>query len=165
MNKLKLINRMPISITVLIILILVHFIYKYDLCFLINDEIIFDLILIGLLLAINNFLTESNTKELVASETNTIMTLSLLFHNLLTLRYLIYRSKKIYEVNMVHIIKYLNSIQSSIFHNCAGLSYYNVLISFKNVLVQKLNTSVNLKNTNLMNLLKFFLDNKLSHSI
>jgi len=144
-----------------IILITFHLLYKYDLPFIMNDEIIFDLVLIGLLASGNKLITRTNIKESVYQEMDNLKTMYFLFYNLIVSRCVVYRAKRFNVVSLILIVNYLNSLQPEILQSCASLIFYNVIVSSKNMLSSKLSASVYLKNFTLKNLLKLSFDNKL----
>lgn len=160
-NKLKLVDYLSAPIYGFIILIILHLLCKYDLPFLMNDEIIFDLVLIGLLVFGNNLITRTNIKTSVYQEVDNLKTMNFLFYNLIVSRCLVYRVKKFNAVSFLFVANYLNGFQPEILEGCASLVFNNVTLSSKSILSSKLSASIYLKNFILKNLLKLSLNNKL----
>lgn len=141
-------NFMPSFI--LIMLPLLWFIYNYELVYLLNDEIIFDCVLLLLVIYINSLLSTSNLKVNFEEQKQFCKLSIFILYYLVTFRYLVLRKKKHEQSNLIAIVRYLDGLQSDVFSKYTSKVYSNIINDIKDHLLYKLRTIISMKRVELV---------------
>lgn len=134
---------------------------NYELFYLLNDEIIFDCVLLFLVIYINSLLSSMNFKSYLDDQEHSIKISTFILYYLVTSRYFLLRKKKYDDASLIIVIEYLNKIQKSIFEQYTTKVYSNIVNDIKDHLLYKLRTIVSMKRVELVQSIKHSYKDKL----
>lgn len=123
---------------------------NYEIIYLLNDEIIFDCVLLLLVIYVNSLLSTSNLKStLDAQEQFHKLSIFILYY-LITSRYFLLRKKKYELSNLLVIFSHLDNLQPIIFKQYTAKVHANVVNDIKDHLLIKLRSIVSMKRVELI---------------
>lgn len=160
----KLLQRLEYNFIPSFILVLFPILWvisNYEIFYLLNDEIIFDTVLLLLVIYINSLLSSSNFKSHLEEQEQFHKLSVFILYYLVTSRYFILRKKKYENANLIMVINYLDQVQGSIFNRYSSKVYVNIVNDIKDHLLYKLRTIVSMKRIELVSSIKHSYKDKL----
>lgn len=134
---------------------------NYELFYLLNDEIIFDCVLLLLVIYINFLLSTMNLKSYIDEQEQSVKISIFIVYYLVTSRYFLLRKKKYDDASLIVVIDSLDKLQNNIFEQYTSRVYNNILNDIKDHLVYKLRTIVSMKRIELVQSIKHSYKDKL----
>lgn len=144
-----------------IVLPILWCISNYELFYLLNDEIIFDCVLLLLVIYINWLLSSMNFNSYLDDQEHSVKISIFIIYYLVTSRYFLLRKKKYDDVSLIEVFEYLNKIQNDIFEQYTTKVYSNIVNDIKDRLLYKLRTIVSMKRVELVQSIKHSYRDKL----
>lgn len=135
------------------ILILFPFIWvisNYEIIYLLNDEIIFDCVLLLLVIYVNSLLSSTNFKSTLDTQEQFYKLSIFILYYLITSRYFLLRKKKYELSNLLIIFSHLDSLQPAIFKQYTSKVHANIVNDIKDHLLIKLRSIVSMKRVELI---------------
>lgn len=142
------------SMFMLISLIVTEFVYNRDLYFILNDEVIFDIVLLVLVFYVHYLLSTNNYSFLLNQQLYKVKRNIFMLYNLITSRYFIYRKKIFNDSNLIVIFNFLQKTQHAILQHYLNVTLDNVIYNIKSFINFRLKFIIDTKSVNLRNLLK-----------
>lgn len=134
---------------------------NYELFYLLNDEIIFDIVLLILVVYINSLISNTNFNSYLEEQQQFNRLTNFILYYLVTSRYLILRKKKYESVHLIEVIHYLNQHQPTVLKEYTDKVYMNIVTDIKDLVVYKLRTIVTMKRIELVQSIKHSYKDKL----
>lgn len=145
----NLIEYKSISIYLTFYLVLLGFFYNLDLYYILNDEIIFDFVLFGLVWYINKLINSTNYLSSVVDQTKAVQLSIFIQYYLVSYRYFLLRKKKLISLSLIQVLSHLTKHSDQFFSKYIKIAHANISISIQDKYLYKLRSILMLKRHNI----------------
>lgn len=135
--------------------------FNYELFYLLNDEIIFDFVLLLLVLYLNSLISNTNFNSYIEEQQQLNHLTNFILYYLVTSRYFILRKKKYESVYLIQVLDYLSNHQLPVLTKYTNKVYTNIIRDIKDLAVYKLRVIVTMKRSELVQSIKHSYKDKL----
>jgi hypothetical protein len=147
--------------SIFIVLFLSYYFGYLNINYLLNDEIIFDLVLLTLILFIHQSLSRANYKSTREDEDRLIQLTRYILYYLVTFRYFLIRKKKDQDRQLIQLTSYIERESSSVFDHYIDRVHSNMINQIRRNLYFRLRIISNVKRVELLKSIESSYKNKL----